>query len=201
MSLSRKLLESLGIDGDKISTIIEAHAETVDGLKAQIATYKDDAEKYRGASEELKTVKAELEGLKAEGGDWKSKFDKVSSEFEEYKTTQSAKEAMEAKKTAFRKLLRESGVSEKRLDTVMKVTDLSSVELDENGGIKDANSLTESIKAEWADFITSSGTEGARTDTPPDNNPQTRYTSEQIKNMSPDEINANWEAIKASMKG
>lgn len=200
MSLSRKLLESLGIESDKISTIIEAHAETVDGLKEQIATYKGDAEKYKGASAELESVKAELEGLKAEGGDWKSKFDKVNSEFEDYKSQQSAKELMETKKSAYRKLLKDSGVSEKRIDTVMKVTDFSDLELEESGEIKGANSLAESIKAEWADFIVDTSKSGAKVDTPPDNNPQTKYTHEDIAKMSPAEINANWDSIKESMK-
>lgn len=200
MSLSRKLLESLGIESDKISTIIEAHAETVDGLKEQIATYKGDAEKYKGASAELEAVKAELEGLKAEGGDWKSKFDKVNSDFEEYKSQQSAKELMETKKSAYRKLLKDSGVSEKRIDTVMKVTDFSDLELEESGEIKGASNLAESIKAEWADFIVDTSKSGAKVDTPPDNNPQTKYTHEEIAKMSADEINANWDSIKNSMK-
>lgn len=57
MSLSRKLLESLGLEADKVSTIIEAHAETVEALKAQIATYKTDAEQKAATEAELITAK------------------------------------------------------------------------------------------------------------------------------------------------
>ena len=41
------------------------------------------------------------------------------------------------------------------------------MELDENGKIKDNDKLTESIKTEWADFITVEGTKGANVSTPP----------------------------------
>lgn len=39
----------------------------------------------------------------------------------------------------------------------------------EEGKIKDADKLTESIKKEWSDFITVQQTSGAQTQTPPSN--------------------------------
>ena len=52
----------------------------------------------------------------------------------------------------------------------MKVSDVDGVELDEKGAIKGADKLTESIKSEWADFITTTQTRGAQTSNPPANN-------------------------------
>ena len=40
MALTRKLLRSLGIDDEKIETIIDAHGETVEALKKELADYK-----------------------------------------------------------------------------------------------------------------------------------------------------------------
>lgn len=37
MSLTRKMLRAMGIEDDKADQIIEAHAETVDALKQQVA--------------------------------------------------------------------------------------------------------------------------------------------------------------------
>ena len=36
MALTRKMLKALDIEGDKADQIIEAHTDTVDGLKEQL---------------------------------------------------------------------------------------------------------------------------------------------------------------------
>lgn len=163
MALTRKLLKGMGLTEEQMDTIIEAHTDTVDGLKSDLARYKTDAEKLPG-------VQAELEDLKAKGDDgWKEKHDKVKREFDEYKAEQTQKEAKSAKETAYRELLKSAGISEKRIDTVLKVTDLSGVEL-EDGKIKNADDLRKSIKEEWADFVVTTDKKGADTKNPPANN-------------------------------
>lgn len=91
--------------------------------------------------------------------------------FDDYKADQTAKEARAAKETAYRDLLKASGVSEKRIDTVMRASGpiIDGLELAEDGKAKDADKLTEGIKAEWADFIPTTTTQGAPTVTPPAN--------------------------------
>ena len=44
MSLTRKLLKGMGLTDEQVDTIIEAHTDTVDGLKEQANAYKADAE-------------------------------------------------------------------------------------------------------------------------------------------------------------
>ena len=69
MALTRKLLKSMGIEEDKIDQIIDAHAETVDGLKDKLKTAEADSEK-------LKAVQRELDDLKAKGDDpYKKKYE------------------------------------------------------------------------------------------------------------------------------
>lgn len=101
-------------------------------------------------------------------------------QFDEYKAEQEGKETKAAKEKAYRALLQEAGVSEKRLESVLKVSDVDSVELDEKGAIKGADKLTESIKSEWADFITTTQTRGASTSNPPANNPSGAMTKADI---------------------
>ena len=43
MALTRSFLKALGIEEEKIGEIINAHSETVSGLKAEIEKYKGDA--------------------------------------------------------------------------------------------------------------------------------------------------------------
>ena len=74
-----------------------------------------------------------------------------------------------AKETAYKKLLAEAGVSEKRIGAVLKVSDLSKIELDKDGNVKNSDKLTENIKSEWADFIVTKSTQGADTAKPPTN--------------------------------
>lgn len=91
--------------------------------------------------------------------------------FDDYKADQTAKETRAAKETAYRDLLKASGVSEKRIDTVMRASGpiIDGLELAEDGKAKDADKLTEGIKTEWADFIPTTTTQGAPTANPPAN--------------------------------
>lgn len=176
MALSRKFLTALGIDAEKIDEIINAHTETVDGLKATIAEYKADAEKLPGVQKELNDLK------EANGKDpYKVKYEAIKEDFENYKKDIAAKETKATKRNAYRALLKEAGVSEKRIDAVLKVSDVDSIELDEKGAIKDSASLKKSIVDEWADFIEKSDVKGANVASPPTGNGGgTKKTKEEI---------------------
>lgn len=163
MALTRKFLKGMGLNEEQIDSIIDAHTDTVDGLKADINKYKGDAEK-------LPAVQKELDDLKAAGdGGYKEKYEKEHKAFEDYKADQTAKETRKAKENAYREFLKSVGVSEKRIPSILKVTDLDKLEMD-GDKFKDADKLTESVKTEWADFIESSNTNGANTQNPPANN-------------------------------
>ena len=183
MSLTRKFLSAMGIEAEKIDEIIAAHSESVDALKEQRDSYKKDAEtlaevqkKLSDAEEKVKELTEATKG----SADFEKKYTDLKKEYEEFKTGKE-KEAQEAKvRNAYRALLKDAGVSEKRLDTVLKVSDLSAVKLDKDGNIEGADVLTETIKKDWSDFITTLGTEGAKTATPPKNEGGAVKTREEI---------------------
>jgi hypothetical protein len=180
MAFTRKMLKAMGIDEDKIEQIIEAHAETVDALKDERDNYKADAEKLAEVQKELTKAKETL----AKHGEGevvaKSESDKVKKEFDDYKNAQTEKETRQAKERAVRELFKAVGISEKRLDAVMKVTNLDGYEIDKDGKIKDAEKHTESAKTEWAEFIETTTTKGARTATPPATSGGTKMTKAEI---------------------
>ena len=167
MSLTRKMLKAMGIEEEKIEQIIEAHTETVSALKDERDSYKEDAEKLADVQKELNTAKEKI----AKHGDGetvlKSEFDELKKEYDDYKKDITAKETRTAKVNAFRELLKTAGVSDKRFDTVIKVSDIDGLELDKDGKIKDAEKITENIKTEWADFIPTTTVVGANTANPP----------------------------------
>ena len=175
MSLTRKMLKAMGIEEEKIDQIIEAHSETVDSLKADRDSYKEDAEK-------LKDVQKELDDLKTKGDDgWKDKYEKLKGEHEQYKSDVLAKETRAAKEAAYRAILKDANLSEKGIEKAVKYAEWDKIELDEDGKLKGANDHIKAAREEWAEYVTTTKTTGAKTSTPPANNGgKTGKTKEEI---------------------
>ena len=171
MALTRKFLSALGIEPDKVDEIITAHTDTVDALKEQRDQFKADAEKLQTVQKELDDIKKASEGQDGTNP-FEVKYNELVKEYEQYKLDVEAKQVKANKENAYRKLLVDAGVSEKRIDSILKVTDLDSYTLDENGKFTDEKNVADSIKTEWADFIVKTQTQGVNTATPPNNNGQ-----------------------------
>ena len=169
MAFTRRFLSALGIEAEKIDEIINAHIEVVDGLKEERDNFKKDAEKL--ADVEKKLAKAEEKLAKNGEGETVAKedYDKLKKEYDDYKADITAKTTRTEKENAYRELLKSAGVSEKRLNAIIKVSDIDGLELDEDGKIKDADKHTETIKSEWAEFIETTTVKGANTANPPAN--------------------------------
>lgn len=179
MALTRKFLQALGIESDKIDEIIDSHVETVNAIKAE-------RDEFKAAAEELPGVKAELETLKANASNnkensYKVKYEAIKEEFEEFKKGIDEKASKEKKESAYRALLKNAGIPDKRIDAVMKVSDYGSIEFDEDGNTKNAEELTKAIKEEWADFIPTTKVDGANMANPPANNGKATKTKEEIR--------------------
>ena len=118
----------------------------------------------------LKGEKQNAEDKATSAEKWKTKYDALKEDFEAYKKDITAKETKATRSNAYKELLKQAGISEKRLDAVLKVSDIDSLEMGEDGKFKDSEKILENIKNEWADFITTTETQGAQTPTPPTNN-------------------------------
>lgn len=176
MALSRRMLSAMGLEADKIEQIIEAHTETVSGLKQQIADLGDDLAKAKESgtadSDRLKDVQKELDTLKAKvAEDAKSRegkdYDALKKEFDDYKADIQAKAEKSAKEKAFRELLSDMKVSDKGVSLILKYQGVNGIELDEDGKLKDAPALRKAVKEDWSDYISTVETKGADTKTPP----------------------------------
>ena len=157
MALKRELLKGMGLTEEQVSAIITEHAASIDGIKAQYDT-------------RIGALEAEIEAAKANAAQQAEKYTALNTEYEGYKTEVNTKEANRAKGNAYRTMLRDIGIADKRLDSIMRVTDLNGIELDKDGNIKDADKLTAKAREEWADMIVVAPTVGAATATPPANN-------------------------------
>ena len=177
MALTRKFLSALGIEADKVDEIISAHTEVTDALKA-------DRDKYKADAEKLPAVQKELDELKtAQTGEdpYQKKYEELQKEFNDYKAEIESRDATAKKEQAFRAILKEIGVSDKVVDNVIKVSDVSQIEFDDKGEVKGKEDLKKSLSSEWSGFISTKKEEGANSANPPANDGKSSMTKEQIR--------------------
>ena len=166
----KEILSTAGVDADHMSDAVEkilaGHTASIDALREERDTYKAEAQKAGDATKELE----ELKKLNGKEDSFKLKYEAIKEEFAEYKKNIEAEQTKQSKIDAFKELLKEVGISEKRINSVAKVTNLDSIKLTKEGKIEDADALKKSVKEEWSDFIVTTSTEGAKTATPPAKN-------------------------------
>lgn len=185
MALNRKFLTALGIEEDKIEQILDAYTDMTSKLNNEMDQYKADAKKTKQLQKEIDELNEAMKN--GERSPYKVKyeakveeFNDLKKEFDDYKADVSAKELESKKSNAYKELLKESGVSGKRIDSVLRVTDLSKIELDNDGKIKDPDGLKKNIKEEWSDFIVTESKQGATVSNPPSNTGGGKKTKEEI---------------------
>lgn len=176
MALTRNFLKSMGLTEEQVATIIEAHTDTVDGLKDLIATYKADAEKLPG-------VQKELDDLKKEGGDggFKAKYEKEKKDFQDYKAGIEAKESAAAKEKAARAYFQGKGIPAESMALVIRgaKAEISGLELD-GEKIKDSKALDDLLSGDYKGLIGKETRTGTDTQTPPATTGGGKMTKEQI---------------------
>lgn len=183
MALSRKMLKGMGISEEQADTIIEAHAETVDGLKEQLKA-------AQGKADQLDGVQKELDALRAKSGDdWKDKYNKEHTAFEQYKSEQTAKETKAAKEKAVREYVSEKDFSGKKiagenLEIAMMALAgmIDGIELD-GEKIKDAAALDSVIDSKLSRLAAETKTRGAAPATPPAGNGSGKKTKDEIMSI------------------
>lgn len=179
MALTRKFLVALDIDKEKIEEIIEAHSETVEALKAERDGYKADADALSGVKSELAEANkkiAEYEKAK----DYKADYDSLKDEFDKFKAGVDKEKTDNLKSAAYKKLLKEVGISEKHIDAVARLQSLDELTLDKDGNIEKADEVKKARQEEFSEFMVKDGKEGAGTATPPGNIGGGKLTKDQI---------------------
>lgn len=163
MALTRKLLKGMGLTDEQVDTIIEAHGDTVDGLKNDIQRYKADAEKLPGVQKELDDLK------KDNGDDFKARYEKERQDFQAYKDGIAKKEAAAAKEKAARAYFESKGIPAKSMGLVIRGAkgEIESLELD-GEKIKDASALDSLLDGDYKGLIGRAKKTGTETETPPD---------------------------------
>ena len=158
----REILSDAGANPDKVSDavdrIIAGHTASIDALREERDNYKKDAEK-------LADVQKELDDLKAKAED--KSLEKLQKEYDDFKAKVEGEKVHASKESALRAVLKDLGIPERHHAKILKYSDVDSLEMTEDGKLKDAKALAKSIREEWADHIETTSTKGADTPKPP----------------------------------
>lgn len=149
MSITRKMLKGMGLTEDQQETILEAHTETVNEIKAERDRLRADAEKLPG-------IQKQLDDLKAAGSDgYQEKYEKEHKDFEDYKADVAAKETRAAKEKAVRAYFEGKKIEGANLNVAMRSSsaEIDAVELD-GDKIKDTAALDALVVGDYAGLVT-----------------------------------------------
>jgi hypothetical protein len=166
MSLTRNTLKAMGLTPEQEDSIINAHVETVNALKAQIDELTAKANKADDLEKKLTDATTKL----TETENKVKESEKEIADYHKLKDDLSAKETRTAKEKAFTDVLKGLNISDKWHARIIRGEDFGAIELNKDGTIKGADKLTERIKEEWGDTIGTQVEKGYNTPNPPANN-------------------------------
>lgn len=171
----KEILSKAGVSEDNMSAavkeIMAGHEASIEALQEERDNYKDSASKYESEHKRVEELEKQLKDAEGSNKDsYKVKYEAMKEEFADYKKGIEAEKTKATKTDAFKALLKEIGISEKRIDSVTKVSDIDSLKLDKDGKIDGIEELKKSLKEEWADFIVKEDSKGASVANPPAGN-------------------------------
>ena len=169
MALTNRMLKTMGIEEEQRDQIMEAHQDTLREIREERDRLRDQAAKVPDLQRQLQEAQ---EAAKASDGDeWRKKFEAEHRALEDYRRKVEAEELDRSKAKAYRSLLVDkANVDPKRVDRIMRLIDLSKVDLDDDGAVKDADEVARAAAEEWADFVVTKRTEGSDPENPPAGN-------------------------------
>lgn len=160
----KAILSDAGLPTDKLE---ETTTELCSRHATDLEAIKEERDNFKTSAEELAKTKAELESLKSNSNDsYKVKYETTKSEYDNYKKQIEQGEIKSKKQVAYKNLLNELKISPKIMDRVVELSDLNKIELDDKGGIKNAEDLSKNLSEEWKDFIVTTSEKGADVSTP-----------------------------------
>lgn len=170
----REILSEAGVDAEQMGTavnkIISGHSASLEALRDEVTSLREDVEKYRTDAEKLPALQDELKTLKADAAKHKDQdYDALKAEYEQYKADIAAKEARATKEKLYREALKDANLSDSGIEKAIKYADWDSFEVDDKGGLKDAKNHIKTAQEEWAAYVVKKEMKGAEVDAPPSN--------------------------------
>ncbi|NGL84149.1 phage scaffolding protein [Streptococcus equi] len=192
--MKREFLARLELSDEVIDQIMAEHGKTVQGLQTKLDEYDSKLEQANSTLNTLKKNNKDNEELQNELKTYKDRVNKLEAAAVETAKKQSIKDALSAAKAT---------------DVDYLMYKLGDIEIDDSGALKEIDNKIKDLQANYPNFFESNQKQsednpgGYRSLGGADiGNGRTphRYTEAELNNMTPSEINENWDAIKASMQ-
>lgn len=161
----------------------DAISKAAQAISSAVGRAFVDRTRYNAKLDEIETLKNEkqtAEDNATTAGKWKDKYDALKTQFDTFKNEQTAKDNLAKLHAAYRELLKESGIDQKRFDVIIRATDFKGMKLGEDGKLENADALKKDIGENWAEFKVTQQTKGATVETPPANNGPAKKTKDEI---------------------
>ncbi len=176
MALKRSFLTGMGLTAEQVDAIIEEHGATVEALKTQRDEYKEKAEKLKDVEKELADLKEQVGNGSKDAEEWQKKYEDLDKEYKDYKKSEETKATKQQVKEVYTKLLKDNGVSDKFIPSILEITKFDAMKLDKEGNLESVDDLVKNIKERYSGFITETKEGGAEVETPPSGS-TTKYSS------------------------
>lgn len=167
----KEILSEAGVPSDNLNSavtkIMDGHTISLDYLRGEIKTYKEQAERLPAVQKELDDLKQVTAG----NDTYKAKYEAVQKELDGIKAEATAKALREAKENAVKDVFKEINLPENFYLRALKGVNLEELELTKNNTLKDVEALKTAISQEWGDIIEGykekTGVQGANVAKPP----------------------------------
>ena len=170
MAFTRSTIRNLAKDSG-----VELPKELEDALVSEHLTARDAY-----AEEQVKAELAKQPTEKVGNVKDSEEYKTLKQSFDDYKAEVAAKETKAAKEAAYRAILKDANLSEKGIEKAIKYAEWDNIELEADGKLKGASDHIKAVKEEWAEYVTTTTTTGAKTSNPPANKGGAKLTKEDI---------------------
>ena len=170
MAFTRQTIRNLAKESG-----VEIPKEFEDALVAEHLTARNAY-----AEEQVKVELEKQPATKAENVKDSEEYKSLKADFDKYKAEVTEKETKAAKEAAYRAILKDANLSEKGIEKAVKYAEWDKIELGADGKLKGANDHIKAARDEWAEYVTTTTTTGAKTSTPPANTGGSKLTKAEI---------------------
>lgn len=152
--MDRNFLKQLELDGDVIDKIMDEHGSSVNSLKDQLATKKDEAKNLKSERDELKTKVGDTQDKEDKINSLQSQYDEAQKQIDDYKSKLS-NQSLE--KDILQRIPDAYDVND-----VLSLIDKSKFEYDDEGNINNMDDVINGFKETKSHLFKSDGASGTQ---------------------------------------
>ena len=191
----KQILTANGIDSEKVEIIANA-------IKSDIHTDFIPKAQYQKKVNMIDNLQEKINDYEAKQNspnEFKQKYDDLLKEYESYKGEIETSKVNNQKLQLLKNNFKKDGIEKDNLiDLLCKGINLNEIEIEENN-IKGWDELSVKYKNNYKDFYSTESTQGGTEPSKPPIVNHTTLTRESIKNMTKEEINANWAEVSKAL--